>query len=293
MATALCAVLVALAGLALLAVRSTRDATEGANRIESEFGERVKSGAALTSALTNYSIAQERLRVTSAGEARRQGIELADSDARLGQRIAAALNDSNREVAEEARAAASIRRAYRRYLAERDRLLAARADGASAESLNGRFDAAFEPLRAGLQGYADVHFQEAQGQLLELRRTGQARNLVLAGVLLFGLISLLAVIAVARGIVRRVRDYASFAGLVADGDLAARLEPGRTDELSTLAESLNAMVEQLSATSRQRKESTAQETAYAVSPGAGWWCSTRTTARTGSRRPLPSPRAHR
>lgn len=267
-AGALCAVLIALAGLAFIAVRSTRDATAGADSIESEFADRVKSGRALSTALVNFSIAQERLRVTSSAEAREHDVELAASDTKLAQQLSTATHDTKDEVANDAAVVGPIHRSHSRYLRTRNRLLRARARGASAESLDPALDRVFEPLHSGLQRYADLHFREAQTELADLRSGGRARNVVLVAMLGFGLLSLLAIVVVARGIVGRVREYAAFAGHVAEGDLAAQLEPRGSDELSTLARCLNAMVEQLSASSRQRKDSRAEEGAYRAAQDA-------------------------
>ena len=267
-AGSLLAIVIALACLALIAVRSTRDATAGADQIESEFAERVKSGTALATALGNFSIARVRLRVTSPAEARAYDVELAANDTRLAEQIAAAIDDSVDEEADEGGVVRTIKRAYPRYLRVRDELILARARGGSGESLDPALDRAFEPLRAGLQSYADENFLQAQHDLANLRKAGHARNLLLAAVLGFGILSLLGIVAVTRGIVVRVREYATFAGHVADGDLAARLEPRGRDDLATLAESLNEMVEQLSASSLQREASQAEEASYRAAQDA-------------------------
>lgn len=261
-AGALCALLIALAGLAFMAVRSTRDATAGADKIEAEFAERVKSGAALTTALENFSVAQVGLHVTGPVEALARDRALAASDTKLAARIAATIEDSSDEAEEEGAVVGAIRRAYPRYLRLRDDLLRARSRGASGASLEPALRRAFLPLRTSLQTYADAHFQQANVQLADLRNGGRKRNAQLSAVLGFGLLSLLAIVAVARGIVTRVREYSTFAGHVAGGDLEARLVPRGSDDLAILAASLNAMVEELSASSRQRAASRAEETAY-------------------------------
>src|SRR5687768_10979029 len=98
-ASVLCAVLIALAGLAVTAARSTRDATDGALAIEVEFAERVKSESTLASALGNFSFAAERLRATSPADARSLDRELAASDLDLATRLAASVTDSTDEIA--------------------------------------------------------------------------------------------------------------------------------------------------------------------------------------------------
>ena len=265
---ALCAILIALAGLALLAVRTTRDATDGADQIESEFAERVRSGTASSTAFVNFSIAQVRLRVTSPAEVRAHDLELAASDKKLAREVAVVIDDSKDESADEGDIVRTIQRAYPRYLRLRNELVRARVRGVPGESLASALDRAFEPLRASLESSSDANFLQAQRDLADFRSGGLARNFVLAAVLGFGLLTLLGIVAVARGIVGRVREYATFAGHVADGDLAARLEPRGRDELATLAESLNEMVEQLSASSRQREDSRAEEAAYRDAQGA-------------------------
>jgi diguanylate cyclase (GGDEF)-like protein len=267
-AAALCAVLIALAGLALIALHSTREATTGAERVESGFAERVTTGTALYTLLVNVALAEERLRVTSPAEIRELDLELTANDAKLARQMSAALDDPNGEVAAEAALSGRLGRAYPRYLRVRDRVLRARTGGQPAESLDPALDGASEPLLRDLQRYADAHYREAQGELADLRSGGRARKLLLAAALGFGLLSLLAILAVARGIVGRVREYAGFAGDVAEGDLAARLEPRGRDELARLGRSLNAMVEQLLASSRQRQDSRDEEAAYRAAQDA-------------------------
>src|SRR5690242_9017166 len=58
-----------------------------------------------------------------------------------------------------------------------------------------------------------------------------------------------------RRIVRRIRGYADFAGRVADGDLTVRLDAEGSDELGSLATSLNQMVESLASISGQMRSS--------------------------------------
>lgn len=222
---ALCAVLVALTGSTVIAIRSTQDATVGAQRVEDEFAERVKTGNALSTALANRSIAQRRLLTPSMTGSRAQDAALAGSDTQLAVQLSAAIDRSDDDVARDARVVGPIRRAYARYQAARLALLRARRSGASAESLASGLDEAFEPLQASLQAYADLHFREGRSELAELRQAGDARDLQLALVLGFGVLSVLAILLVIRDIVRRVRGYASFAGHVAEGDLTARLAP--------------------------------------------------------------------
>jgi diguanylate cyclase (GGDEF)-like protein len=69
----------------------------------------------------------------------------------------------------------------------------------------------------------------------------------------------------ARSIVVHLREAVDFSERVAAGDLSARLQPRRRDELGTLASCLNAMVEQLTASSSQQRETLDQEATYTSS----------------------------
>ena len=80
--------------------------------------------------------------------------------------------------------------------------------------------------------------------------------------------SLIATVWLARGIVVRLREYAEFSAQVAAGDLGARLDSRRRDELGTLAAGLNTMVEQLSDSANERGEAVAEEAAYRASQEA-------------------------
>lgn len=134
------------------------------------------------------------------------------------------------------------------------------------EASRGRFETplngSFAVLQESLSSYGALHYAESVTSLAKLKSAGRSRNLLLVGILGFGLLSAIAIVVVARGIVRRVRDCAFFAGHVAEGDLAARLTPRGSDELTTLAGSLNGMVGQLSAASSHRETSEVAEHAY-------------------------------
>jgi methyl-accepting chemotaxis protein len=62
------------------------------------------------------------------------------------------------------------------------------------------------------------------------------------------------IFALIRVVVPRVREYAAFAGKVAEGDLTVRVEPKGGDELTDLAVSLNSMVENLAGMSGRVKD---------------------------------------
>lgn len=88
MTSALCALLVALLALAAMAIHSTSAATDGAEVVEAQFAEQVKSSSALATAFENYSIASDRFRATDPDRIRGYDIELAESDTQLAQQIA-------------------------------------------------------------------------------------------------------------------------------------------------------------------------------------------------------------
>ena len=71
-----------------------------------------------------------------------------------------------------------------------------------------------------------------------------------------------------RRVAVRAREYAAFAGQVAGGELSTRLPSSGGDELAGLADSLNAMVEELSVASHQRKAALAGDRAYRAAQDA-------------------------
>ena len=160
----------------------------------------------------------------------------------------------------EARSVTRIRPVYSEYLRAREYVLneAGRPGSPPLATLDAQLDRGVNPLLSVLAAYADAHFREGREALATLRRDGNARKSLLALVLGFALLSLIATVWVARGIVLRLREYAEFAAQVAEGELGARLDSRRRDELGTLAASLNTMVEQLRDSARQRGESVAE-----------------------------------
>ena len=257
---AVLATLLALAAIAFTAVRATRDATQGANRVESEFAERVATDAALLAATENLDLAELRLRAATPRDASRLDSRLATSDARLAQDISITLDPSRVRPAEAA-VVRRVRDTYAVYLNRRGRLVgeSGTATAVQRDAAAGKVRELFAPLRIALTDYAGVHFAEANRNLQDLRQTGRGRTWVLVVTLLFGALSLVAIALVAHGIVRRVRTYGGFAHQVADGDLDARLDPRGDDELTGLGHSLNAMVEQLAVAERERRAMHEQE----------------------------------
>jgi diguanylate cyclase (GGDEF)-like protein len=260
---AVLAALLALVAIAYTAVRATRSATAGADRVESEFAERVATDAALLAATENLDLAQLRLRSADLREAARLDARLSASDPRLAQAIGVALEPSRVRPAEVA-VVRRARDAYAAYLEERSRLLrvAALASAVPRSQSAEQLRRSFAPLRTALNEYAAVHFAEANRNLRELREAGRGRNWVLVITLVFGALSLVAIALVTHGIVGRVRSYGAFARQVASGDLDTRLHPRGRDELTGLAHSLNGMVEQLSRADRERRDMESSEAAY-------------------------------
>lgn len=261
---ATCLLLVALGGIAGLAVQTTRSATNGADKIDQEFAERVQTDTALRSMVENSGLVAQRLRAREPAQIRKLDGELARTDESLARAIGPALDGGNGVHAAEARLVGRIRKAYPGYLKVRESLLrqAGQPGSPGLRALDIRLDRAANPLRGELAAYAKVHFDEGGRALDELRSAGAGRNERLALLLAFALVSLLAVLWVARRIVVRLREYAEFSGIVAGGDLHARLGADGRDELGTLATCLNSMVEQLANSSTQRHASRAQEGAY-------------------------------
>lgn len=251
---AVVATLLALGAIALTAVRATREATQGADRVEAEFAERVGTDAALLAATENLDLAELRLRAATPRDASRLDARLSASDARLAQAISVTIDPRAVRPAEAA-VVRRVRAAYADYLRGRGGLVGASgvADAAERNVAADRVRAVFTPLRNALTAYAGVHFDEANRNLRDLQQTGRGRNWILVLTLTFGALSLLAIALVAHGIVGRVRSFGAFAQQVASGDLDARLKPTGRDELTGLGHNLNGMVEQLSAADRERR----------------------------------------
>ena len=251
---AVIATLLALGAIALTAVRATREATRGADRVESEFAERVGTDAALLAATENLDLVELRLRAATAHDASRLDARLSASDAKLAQAISTTIDPRAVRPAEAA-VVHRVRTAYAGYLTGRGVLVSASgdADAAQRNAAADRVRQIFAPIRKALTDYAGVHFAEANRNLQDLRQAGRGRNWVLVLTLTFGALSLLAIALVAHGIVGRVRSYGTFAQQVASGDLDARLKPAGQDELTGLGHNLNSMVEQLSAADRERR----------------------------------------
>ena len=126
-------------------------------------------------------------------------------------------------------------------------------DGAGSEVLAGYFHSTGYSLYPGLD-WAVVATQERDEALAAV--SALVRNTVLLGLLAAVLIGLAAFL-VARATSRRVADYSTFAGTVAEGDLTARLEVSGGDELADLGRHLNDMVEGLARVSGQVREGAA------------------------------------
>ena len=267
-AIAVVAFALALTAVACVAVRATRDATAGAASVEREFTERVRTDAAMAIAQRNFRLAHDRLRARDTTAALEADRRLDASDAQLNEAIGAALHDAGSSPAE-LRVVDRIRAAFPRYVTVRERVVSSGPLGeVDTDANRNRLHAAFDELQAAQQAYGAGHFAAASTDLRTLRAERGWRSLALALALLFGFVSLIGVLLLVRRVAVGVREYAAFAGRVAAGDLSMRLRSRRHDELSGLAHSLNAMVEELAATAQQRKDALAGDRAYRAAQDA-------------------------
>jgi diguanylate cyclase (GGDEF)-like protein len=267
-AVAVVAFALALTAVAWVAVRATDDATEGAAAVEREFAERVNTDSAMRVAQDNFRIAHARMRAATPSEARTVDRELDRSDAKLNEALGVALSSNDFKGAELG-VVNRIRAAFPAYLTVRERIVSAGGPReADTEANRNRLREAFDRLQAAQEAFGGEHFAAAGRDLQELRAGTRWRTSTLALALVFGLLSLLAVLLLVRRVAVRVREYAAFAGQVAGGDLSMRLHASRHDELAGLADSLNAMVEELAAAAHQRKEALAGDRAYRAAQDA-------------------------
>jgi diguanylate cyclase (GGDEF)-like protein len=268
---AACLLLVAVGAIVWASVDATRHTRIQGDEIADVFAERATTDRALLLASENSALVAERLIARDRAQISKLDGELATTDAQLATAIGPALTESVGGVSlAEAGAAARVRAAYPQYLKVRQRVLhqVGRPGSPSLEALDAQMDGATNALMSGLRAYADAHFVEGQKALAALRRDGESRNSLLVFLLGFALVTLIATVCVARGIVVGLRGYAVFSAQVAAGDLSARLTSRRRDELGTLAAWLNAMVEQLKRSSDERRDSLAEEGAYRASQEA-------------------------
>jgi diguanylate cyclase (GGDEF)-like protein len=268
-AVAVVAFALALTAVAWLAVRATDDATSGAAAVESEFAERVNTDAAMRVAQDDFRLAHDRMRAPDAQSARALDRALDRSDAKLNEALGQALAASDFAGSERG-VVNRIRAAFPAYLTERERIVSAPGgpQAIDTEANRTRLRNAFDRLQAAQEAFGAEHFAAAGRDLQTLRAGTRWRTTALTLALVFGLVSLLAVLLLVRRVAVRVREYAGFAGRVAEGDLSMRLRSHRRDELAGLAESLNAMVEELAAAAQQRKEALAGDRAYRAAQDA-------------------------
>jgi diguanylate cyclase (GGDEF)-like protein len=268
-AVAVVAFAIALSAVAWLAVRATNDATTGASAVEAEFTERVNTDAAMRVAQANLRIAHARMRAADAREARALDRRLDRSDAELNAALGKALARNDFAGAEFA-VVNRIRAAFPAYLTVRERIvsLPGGPEAVDTEANRTRLRSAFDRLQAAQEAFGAAHFAAAGHDLEALHAGTRWRMSALAVALAFGLLSLVGVLLLVRRVAVRVREYAAFAGRVAEGDLAMRLLADRRDELSGLAHSLNAMVEELAAAAQQRKQALADDRAYRAAQDA-------------------------
>ncbi len=267
-AVAVVAFALALTAVASVAVHATDDATEGAAAVEREFAERVNTDSAMRAAQDNFRIAHARMRAATPREARAVDRELDRSDAKLNEALGIALSSNNFKGAELG-VVNRIRAAFPAYLTVRERIVTTGGPReVDTEANRNRLREAFDRLQTAQEAFGGEHFASAGRDLQALRAGTRWRTSTLALALVFGLLSLLAVLLLVRRVAVSVREYAAFAGQVAGGDLSMRLQASRRDELAGLATSLNAMVEELAAAAQQRKEALAGDRAYRAAQDA-------------------------
>src|SRR5215218_2399345 len=219
-AIAVVAFALALGGVAAVAALATQASTRGAARVEAEFAERVQIDAAMRIAEDNFRLAHARMRAKTAADARRLDLELDAADARLAQAVGSSLHASvfnEREVG----LARDIRVALPAYIATRERIL--RADGPYETEVNrDRLRSALDRLQAAQEAFGASHYAAAGAHLRALRAGSRWRTMALLAALGFGLSALVAVLMLVRRVGTRVREYAGFAGRVAEGNLSMR-----------------------------------------------------------------------
>lgn len=256
--------LLALAGLVWLSLETSSRATEGAEKIHEAFSERVATDRALTLAVEDTGLLSERLLARQGAVVDKLDRRLSRTGPRLAAAIGSALDGGNGVKPAEERVVKRLHLAYPAYLGTRERILRRQeSPGPGGRgALEVQLKRASSALRRELEAYAAIHLEEGDLALNELRHDGKNRDELLALLLGFALISLFATVWIARGIVRRLREYAAFSAVVAGGDLAPRLNSQRRDELGTLARSLNQMVEQLTSAAVQRQKSQEADRTY-------------------------------
>ena len=265
-----CLLLASLGCIVWAAVDTTRGATSGADQIADVFAERATTDRALLLASENAALVAVRLIAQDPALIEELDRELASSDLKLATAILPALGGEDIATPTEERSLDRLRKAYPKYLGVRERvlLLVGRPRSPSPATLDAQLDRGAIPLKLELNNYAQAHLSEGAEALATLRRGGKDRNELLALLLSFALLSLVATVWVTRQIVVGLRSYAEFSAQVAQGDLTARLKSRRRDELGTLANSLNTMVEQLMKASDEGRELQAQDATYRASQEA-------------------------
>ncbi|MEH3086079.1 MAG: methyl-accepting chemotaxis protein [Xylophilus ampelinus] len=155
------------------------------------------------------------------------------------------------ETAEERALFATLAQHRQQYIAARDAIAAAKADG-RAEDAERRFAQEFQPAGAryleSLQALLDLQRRQIDEAAARVHRVSEAGRLQLValGVLALAVAAGLAVL-VTRSITRPLRQAVEAARQVADGDLTHRTASPRGDEAGQLLRSLDAMSERLRA----------------------------------------------
>jgi hypothetical protein len=217
-----CLLLVALGGIVWAAVDTAQGTTGEGDAIARVFAERASTDRALLLASENSALVAERLSSRDRAQINKLDGELAASGAQLATAIAPALGSDDVATPAEASSVARIRGAFPVYLRVRERVLQqiGRPGSPPPATLDGQLDRGVEPLLSALSAYANAHFKEGRNALATLRRDGKGRTDLLALLLGFALVSLIATVWVARGIVVRLREYADFSAHVAEATSA-------------------------------------------------------------------------
>lgn len=257
--------LAALTLISGLSIDASEQAVLTSHQIASEFIEDAKVDLAVREAHDNVGIVFQRLSAHNGRASASLDREMRLSALSLEATVSAALDqDANVRRKPEAASARITYASYREYRGVRERIRGV--VGARETAVTSRerreLSRAFNTFRDDLVDFANVHRREARA-MLDGQRANEAR-FKRALLLAFGFAaaSLLAVGVVARRLTIRLRDKSGFAARVATGDLSARIQPHGRDELAALGRSLNAMVEQLAAAARERREIEEADRAY-------------------------------
>ena len=192
---ATCLLLVALGGIVWAAVDTTRGTTGEAHAIAQVFVERVTTDHARLRASENSGFVAERIIVRDPALIDQLDHELATSNEQLATAMAPVLAGDDVVTPTEASSIARLRTAYPRYLRVRERILnqVGLPDRRPARRSTPNWIGGVDPLLHELSTFSDAHLAAGRDGLAALRRDGTARNRLLALLLGFALVSLIAI----------------------------------------------------------------------------------------------------